>query len=180
MKHNRALIIGRFQPFHNGHLALVKKAFEDTREVVIGIGSAQASHTPDNPFTAGERFEMIAGALKGAKMTDFFVVPIEDMHRCGLWVAHVANLLPKFDVYYSNNPIDIRLFKEAGMEVRETGLFEREHFAGVELRRMMIEGGEWRRYVPPEVAHVIDDIDGIARLRAITHGDMASSRHRMH
>ena len=49
----RALFVGRFQPFHYGHLHAVRTILEEAEELVIVVGSAQMSHEPDNPFTAG-------------------------------------------------------------------------------------------------------------------------------
>jgi nicotinamide-nucleotide adenylyltransferase len=59
----RGLFIGRFQPFHLGHLATVKFALKNVEELVIIIGSAQKSHELRNPFTAGERIQMIKDSL---------------------------------------------------------------------------------------------------------------------
>jgi len=59
----RGLYVGRFQPFHLGHLSAVKSVLKDVEELVIVIGSAQYSHTTANPFTAGERLIMIRKAL---------------------------------------------------------------------------------------------------------------------
>ena len=55
----RALFVGRFQPFHYGHLHAIEKILEECDELVLVVGSAQMSHEHDNPFTAGERIEMI-------------------------------------------------------------------------------------------------------------------------
>ena len=55
----RALFIGRFQPFHKGHLKIIQQASETYDQILVGIGSSQYSHTVDNPFTAEERTEMI-------------------------------------------------------------------------------------------------------------------------
>ncbi|MEM2915309.1 MAG: adenylyltransferase/cytidyltransferase family protein, partial [Candidatus Bathyarchaeia archaeon] len=60
---SRALYVGRFQPFHLGHLEAVKYMLRNSKEVIIVIGSAQESHTLTNPFTAGERVYMIRLAL---------------------------------------------------------------------------------------------------------------------
>jgi nicotinamide-nucleotide adenylyltransferase len=60
----RGLYIGRFQPYHLGHQAVLQKIVEEVDEIVVGLGSAQASHTLDNPFTAGERISMIWPALQ--------------------------------------------------------------------------------------------------------------------
>ena len=40
MKNRIALIVGRFQPFHKGHLFLIKKALEKANKTIIGIGSS--------------------------------------------------------------------------------------------------------------------------------------------
>ncbi|HDJ89497.1 MAG TPA: nicotinamide-nucleotide adenylyltransferase, partial [Thermoprotei archaeon] len=55
----RGLFIGRFQPFHLGHFYALKWILSKVDEVIIGIGSAQVSYTIKNPFTLGERIEMI-------------------------------------------------------------------------------------------------------------------------
>src|SRR5437870_10806299 len=60
------LYVGRFQPFHLGHLKAVKYILGRVDELIIVVGSAQHSHTLDNPFTAGERITMIRLALKQA------------------------------------------------------------------------------------------------------------------
>jgi len=58
-----AVYIGRFQPFHRGHLATLKLAFQVAENVVVGIGSAQESRTMKNPFTWQERVNMIRSTL---------------------------------------------------------------------------------------------------------------------
>ncbi|MBV9668355.1 MAG: adenylyltransferase/cytidyltransferase family protein, partial [Nitrososphaeraceae archaeon] len=59
----RGLFVGRFQPFHLGHLATIKFALSHIEELVVVIGSAQKSHEIRNPFTAGERIQMIKDSL---------------------------------------------------------------------------------------------------------------------
>ena len=44
----RGLFVGRFQPVHSGHLKALEYVFEQVEEVIIGIGSAQVSHTLKN------------------------------------------------------------------------------------------------------------------------------------
>ncbi len=162
----RGCLIGRFQPFHNGHLQVVERISADVDELVIGIGSADASHTVKNPFTAGERLMMIRKTLEPYEITDY-VVPIEDLNRNSVWVSHIQSMAPRFDVAYSNNPLVVRLFEEAEIEVRQTEMFNREDLKGSEIRDGIIEGEGWRECVPDAVAAVIDEIDGVSRLRQI-------------
>lgn len=162
----RGFYIGRFQPFHEGHHAMIDRIREDVDELVVGIGSADKSHTARNPFTAGERIMMITKSLAEFDMTTY-AVPIEDLNRNSVWVSHVQSMSPRFDVAYSNNPLVVRLFEEAGVEVRETGMFDREHLKGSEIRDRMAAGDDWARFVPAAVVEVIEEIDGVERIQAI-------------
>lgn len=78
----KTVIIGRFQPLHNGHLALFEKALSFGDEVVVVLGSARQARTPKNPFTAAERAVMIGAAFPGVA---FRFVPMRDFHNDDLW-----------------------------------------------------------------------------------------------
>ena len=79
---NRGLYVGRFQPFHLGHLDAIKNVLKEVDELVIVIGSAQYSHSSDNPFTAGERLVMVHRALleAGVDYSKLWIVPVPDVH----------------------------------------------------------------------------------------------------
>ena len=161
------LLLGRFQPFHLGHLEVVRKIAKECDELIIGIGSAQISHTFENPFTAGERHLMISRALREEGIKDYFLVPIVDINQYGIWVSHVRSMVPPFQRVYTNNPLTKRLFSEAGYEVSASPLFNRSHYSGTEIRNRMVAGDDWRRFVPRAVAEVIDSIDGVKRIREL-------------
>ncbi|MCL2712485.1 MAG: nicotinamide-nucleotide adenylyltransferase [Methanomassiliicoccaceae archaeon] len=167
-KHEKdSLIIGRFQPFHNGHLETILKISEESEEFTIGIGSAQYSHTSNNPFTAGERYRMIADSLKDAGVDNAYIVPIEDLNRYSVWVSHVVSMSPPFTVVYSNNSLTRRLFLEAGYKIRDSPLYKRSEYSGREVRRRMLHDENWKILVPKAVADVIDDIDGVGRMKGL-------------
>jgi len=166
----RAFYIGRFQPYHNGHQYVLENIARTADEIVIGVGSAQLSHEPDNPFTAGERILMITRSLKEIGIP-LFVIPIEDIKRNALWVAHVRSMTPPFDVIYSSNPLVMRLFAEEGIPVQSPALYERELHSGTEIRRRMLRGEPWEHLVPVSVIEVLREIDGIARLLQIATDD---------
>jgi nicotinamide-nucleotide adenylyltransferase len=165
MKSSRALFIGRFQPFHNGHLAMAKRILENHGELIIGIGSAQYSHTGENPFTAAERFELIHRALDREGVHNYHIIPIPDTHVHSVWVGHVLSLVPKFDAVYTNSALVIRLFKERGIKVVSLPMVDREALSGTEVRRRMFSGGDWEALVPPGVAEYIREIDGVQRIK---------------
>lgn len=166
----RGFYIGRFQPYHDGHHRMVTEIADEVDELVLGIGSAGDSHTPRNPFTAGERVMMVTKSVTDLDVTTY-VVPIEDLDRNSVWVSHVRSMSPAFDVAYSNNPLVIQLFSEAGVEVRQSPMFNRDVLEGTELRERMADGGDWRSLVPGAVIDVIEEINGIERLQRISDTD---------
>ena len=56
-------LIGRFQPFHLGHLEAIKFALSKVEHLHVGIGSSNKSHEKRNPFTADERKKMILSSI---------------------------------------------------------------------------------------------------------------------
>jgi len=166
----RGFYIGRFQPYHDGHHAMVERIADEVDEVVLGIGSAGDSHTSRNPFTAGERIMMITKALETLDLTSY-VVPIEDLNRNSVWVSHVQSMSPRFDIAYSNNPLVIRLFEESGIEVRQSKMFNRDELKGSEIRDLMIDGDGWESYVPDAVADVVREVDGVERIQQVASQD---------
>ncbi len=166
----RGFYIGRFQPYHDGHHHMVEEIADQVDELVLGIGSAGDSHTERNPFTAGERVLMVSNSVAEFDLQTY-VVPIEDLERNSVWVSHVQSMSPPFDVAFSNNPLVIRLFEEAGVEVRQSPMFHREVLEGSELRERMINGGEWRSLVPEPAVGVIEECDGVDRIQQVSDSD---------
>lgn len=171
MRDEYSLVIGRFQPLHLGHMEVLAHCASESEHLIVGIGSAQYSHQKENPFTAGERYTMIHQALRAADITDFSIVPIEDLNRYSVWVSHVESMCPPFSRVYTNNPMTRRLFEEAGYEVRNSHIYNREVYSGTEIRRRMLDDEDWRSLVPDAVARVIDSIDGASRVKAAFKGD---------
>jgi len=172
-KVKRGLFVGRFQPFHKGHLEAVKDALKEVDELVIVVGSAQYSHRIDNPFTVGERLTMIRKALDEAKipMGRCWIVPVPDMHVHMMWVAEVVGYTPKFDVVYANEPLTRRLFIEAGYKVKPVPFHQREVYCATEIRERMLKGKNWKTLVPKSVAQYIEEIDGTQRLKDLNKTD---------
>ena len=161
-----ALLIGRFQPFHNGHLHLIQTLCKTYTTVIIGVGSSQYSHMPENPFSYEERHEMITRSLAAAGVTNYQVVAIPDIYDPPHWVDHVRSIVSDFDVVISNNPETYRLFTAQGFTVKRTSMYKREQYSGHEIRQRMASGGRWTALVPPEVAAIIKEIHGQDRLTA--------------
>jgi nicotinamide-nucleotide adenylyltransferase len=165
--------VGRFQPFHNGHLEVIKRIVEDVDELVIIVGSSQYSHKLDNPFTTGERLTMIRRALQAEKipLDKIWIIPVPDVHQHALWVSQIVGYSPKFDVAYANEPLTHRLFVEAGFKVEPMPFVKRDVYSATQIRKCMINGENWERFVPNSVAKYIKEIDGVARLKDLNKTD---------
>ena len=159
----KGLILGRFQPFHLGHLELIKSIIYQQIEPVICIGSAQHSYTEENPFTVEERMKMIEEVMKDFNCK-YSIFGIPDINNYDLYVSHLETFVPTFDIVFSGNPLVQRLFNEAGHEVVKVNMFNREVWEGSSIRLAMKEGGDWESAIPNQVVKIIHNINGIDRL----------------
>jgi nicotinamide-nucleotide adenylyltransferase len=171
--YNRGLYVGRFQPFHRGHLEAIKEALKEVEELVIVIGSAQYSHNNHNPFTAGERIVMIRKALEEADIehSRIWIVPVPDVHLHMLWVSALEGYTPHFEIVFSNEPLTRRLFTENKYKVKKIQFFERKQYNSTLIRKKMLTDESWKKFVPKSVVDYINKIDGINRLRDLARTD---------
>lgn len=169
----RGLIIGRFQPFHKGHLHLVRQILSECEEIVIAIASAQYNYIEKDPFTAGERIEMIHDSLREAKvdLSTCYIVPIINDENNARWVAHLQSFLPVFDVVYTGNPYVKMLMRNSRIKVRKISFHDRNAYNATRIRNLMVEGKEWEELVPKAVASLIERLDGGKRMKIISRSD---------
>ena len=87
--YDTAILIGRFEPVHTGHLALLQRALDEAHQVIVIVGSAFQARTPKNPFTWQERAEMLLGSLSEPDRERVSVVPVRDYYDEQRWVRAV-------------------------------------------------------------------------------------------
>ncbi len=170
------LYVGRFQPFHNGHLECIKYVLTKVDQLIVVIGSAQYSHTLHDPFTAGERMTMIRLALDeaGVSPAKYMIVPVPDVNVHNIWVSHLLAHAPKFDVVFSNESLTSRLLKEANFKVEKIPYFSREANSATHVRKLILSGDQWTALVPKSVAKYLNAIHGVERIRDLSMEDMPS------
>jgi nicotinamide-nucleotide adenylyltransferase len=168
------LLVGRFQPFHLGHLAAVKFALKRVDYLYIVVGSAQRNHERDNPFTAGERIEMIKAALdgNGVNPSRWMAIPIADTDSHSLWVSSVESMAPRFDVVFTNDALTFLLFKEEGRDVKAVPYLDRERYSATNVRDRILERKDWESLVPKQVAKLVKEFGGVERVRQLKKKDM--------
>jgi nicotinamide-nucleotide adenylyltransferase len=173
------LLVGRFQPFHLGHLAAVQYALKQVQYLYVVVGSAQRSHERDNPFTAGERITMIKGALdgNGVDPSKWMAIPISDADSHSLWVSSIESMVPKFDIVFTNDALTFLLFKEEGMEVKSIPYRDRSKYSATNVRTRILERKDWEGLVPPQVAKLVKRFGGVERVRSLMRKDLSGGAH---
>lgn len=147
-----ALFIGRFQPFHLGHLDALSQI--DADQIIIGIGSSQYSRTDDNPYTYDERKEMIALATDDARIT---ILPIPDIHDEVRWPTHVIDITGPVDTIYSGNAWVRSLFERDGYKTAAIAINKKT--TGTQIRALMNDGdNSWKTLVPKSTIPLLDSI----------------------
>lgn len=86
-----AVVIGRFQPVHNGHLALLRAALAEAPRIIVLLGSAHQARSPRHPFSWTERAEMLRLAVTDAERERVEIVPLRDLYDEARWVQAVRD-----------------------------------------------------------------------------------------
>lgn len=160
-----ALFIGRFQPFHMGHLLVIQGMTKLAGKIIIGIGSSDKSGTPDDPFTSKERIEMIQRSLQTVDiipMYDVNFVELPDMHDDKQWANHVLELTGPVDKLWSGNVETDQCFVN---KIEVQTIKEVPGISASVIRDMMRKGQDWEEKVPEEAVRYIKEIEGEKRVR---------------
>lgn len=146
------LFIGRFQPFHLGHLDAIKQILKRHKKVIIGIGSSQYKAKPQNPFSAKLRKQMIEKSLHGGKILkkQFSIFEIPDINDDKKWVKHVEKIVPKFDTVWNGSKYVQQLFQRAKKYKIIKPKFNLKISATM-IRGKMRLGQNWQKFVPKAV-----------------------------
>lgn len=118
MQERVGVILARFQPIHNGHLALIKKALQENDKVLILIGSADKVNLR-NPIPVSIRKEYVKKSINELLDKDdtlqcesYYIIELDDYsdesdnsHDWGFYlyaniVKHIGQ--DKFTIYYSD------------------------------------------------------------------------------
>jgi nicotinamide-nucleotide adenylyltransferase len=138
----RALYLGRFQPFHNGHMNIIKELCDEYDQVVIALCSAQCRNTPTNPFSYHERYEMMTQSLHNQGLTegqDYIIIPIPDINCYEKWADFCNVIYGDYDVVITNNPDTRKLFEKRGdkVEGHELSEYNGKMITGTRIRNLL-------------------------------------------
>ncbi|MDN3555143.1 bifunctional nicotinamide-nucleotide adenylyltransferase/Nudix hydroxylase [Halomonas maura] len=84
------VFIGRFQPPHLGHLAVIHEALKRARQVIVLVGSAWQARSLRNPWRFDERRRMLRTAFDEEDNARLEIVPLLDaLYNNDVWVRDV-------------------------------------------------------------------------------------------
>lgn len=171
--------MGRFQPFHLGHLDLVKRILDECDEIIIAITSSQFNYLEKDPFTAGERIEMIHNSLKESSLdlSRCFVVSIENQFNVATWASYLKSALPHFDKVFSGNNYVSMLLADSGIEVMNPIFLDRTLYNATKIRSMIVSDENWKDFVPNAVYELLAKINAKNRLIVISKSDTNPTKH---
>lgn len=164
----KAVIVGRFQPYHKGHHLAIRTLLRKYEQIVIVLGSSNAPKSLQNPFTVKERMEMIKSALTKNQLSRTRFIHLEDTGDCDLWADSLVSSLEEFDALYSNNPRIASLFRRFGLKVDRIGYHGRDRFEGKNIRELMKKGRKmWLRLLPAATTRYLLAIDAEKRMKRL-------------
>lgn len=155
-RYKTGLIIGRFQPFHNGHAYLIQKSLSFCDHIVIGIGSANVTNV-DNPWDFAARKHMVDLFLTNIKLHTRVkaIIAIEDNPSDEVWVVEVLKKVGSFDVVIGNNDWVNTLLHMQGYDIVSLPFYKRYLLEGQKIRMLMKENKSWKTRVPNYIAEYI-------------------------
>lgn len=182
-----SLFVGRFQPFHLGHLDIIKKILKENDRVIIAIGSAEKNYVPENPLTAGERYMLIDETLKAEKIDParYSIVPVRNIDNYALWIDHMNLYVPPYDTIYTGSNIVKACFEASGNSGKASNKSQKNTrnlvkikrvlpISATKIRELMLKSAngaktkeKWESLVPKKTAEILKKLNIPSRLKNI-------------
>ena len=137
------LLIGRFQPFHLGHLEALQFALSKVDKLWIGLGSSNKPVEKNNPFTAEQRKEMILSSIDDSMKEKISIYFIPDFDNHIKWMEKIDTIVPKFDIIFSNDDLTKHLYSKRDIQVLTIPFLNRESLSGTNIRDLIIHDQKW-------------------------------------
>lgn len=157
-KYKIGLLYGRFQPFHNGHLYLIKKALESVDKLIIGIGSANV-YDDSNPFTYEQRKRIVETVIKHENIGDKIenIVGLDDFYDDNLWFKNcLKTIVSELNVVVGNNEWTNKIFEKRNIPILRIKYYRRELYEGMKIRKLMKKEQDWRIRTPKYIVPLLD------------------------
>ncbi len=143
------LVVGRFQPFHLGHLYLIREALKQADKIIIAVGSSNVQNE-ENPMSYETRVAMLEKVIEQEKIGDrvIKIVPSPDDTSDDVWLEELLKNVGKFDFEAGNNDWTNGILEKKGYKVLQTPYLKRDIYQGKVIRELFKTGGKWEERVP--------------------------------
>ncbi len=142
------LLIGRFQPFHFGHLEALQFALSKVDKLWIGLGSSNKPIEKNNPFSAEERKEMILSSIDDPMKDKISIYFIPDLDNHVKWIEKIDTIVPKFDIVFSNDELTKHLYSKKDIQIITIPFLKRDVLSGTKIRDLITSDQKWDDLVP--------------------------------
>ncbi|MFQ5782801.1 MAG: nicotinamide-nucleotide adenylyltransferase [Nitrosopumilus sp.] len=159
------LMIGRFQPFHLGHLEALRFALSKVDKLWVGLGSSNKSPEKNNPFSAEERKEMILSSIDDSIKEKISIYSIPDLDNHAKWIENIDTIVPKFDIVFSNDELTNHLYSKRDIQVIPIPFLKRDVLSGTNIRDLIISDQKWDDLVPEGTKNFLINTSAKERLK---------------
>ena len=159
------LLIGRFQPFHLGHLEALNFALSKVDKLWIGLGSSNKPPAKNNPFSAEQRKKMILNSINDSVKKRIAIYSIPDFEDHQKWADHIDTIVPKFDIVFTNDEMTKYLYSKRGKKVSSIPFTNRDVLSGTNIRDLIISDRIWDKFVPDGTRKFLEEINAKEHLK---------------
>ncbi len=142
------LLVGRFQPFHLGHLEALQFALTKVDKLWVGLGSSNQPIQKNNPFSADQRKKMILSSLPNYMKEKISIYSIPDLDNHIKWIEKINDIVPNFDVIFSNDELTKHLYSKRNVKVISIPFLKRDRLSGTNIRDLITTDQKWDNLVP--------------------------------
>ncbi|ARS65249.1 Nicotinamide-nucleotide adenylyltransferase [Candidatus Nitrosomarinus catalina] len=161
------LLIGRFQPFHLGHLAALQFAISKVDKLWLGLGSSNKPIEKNNPFSIEERKKMILSSIDDSIQNKIFIFPIPDLDNHVRWIQNIDTIVPDYEIIFSNDPMTEHLYSKRNVQVIAIPFLKRDQLSGTRLRDLIKSDQKWDDLVPEGTKLILENLDAKNRLKIL-------------
>jgi len=161
------LLIGRFQPFHLGHLEALQFALSKVDKLWLGLGSSNKPIEKNNPFSADERKKMILSSIDDAMKSKIVIYFIPDVDNHVKWIEQIDTIVPNFDIVFSNDPLTNHLYSKRTVQVVSIPFLKRDQLSGTRIRDLIKSDQKWDTLVPSGTELILKNLDVANRLKIL-------------
>jgi len=159
------LLIGRFQPFHFGHLEAFQFALSKVDKLWVGLGSSNRPTQKNNPFTAEERKEMILTSIDDSMKDKISIYFIPDLENHIKWIEKIDTIVPNFDIVFSNDELTKHLYSKRTLQIISIPFLKRDELSGTNIRNLIINDQKWDDLVPEGTKNFLINTNAKERLK---------------